>query len=549
MGLAIRWCRRLLTLALLAAFVAAGLWWLGHVPYDPMAVYRPIPASASMVGRHLRLPARWEDLLDNPLALALMRAGGADAEAARALSADAESLRWFEKLAGREGTLAYLPGRYGVGGTWMAVTHLAGDSQKLRWQLSVFDVPGFERMEEFPRRPVWAVATPDLDPRLHLAIAFGEGVLLACLSENPYAISEALGAYDGSVARLVDQQPSFRRFAQGDDRMEPDRMWIRDETPFASMEAPGIVVDVSAVDAEGLSLRARTEGFAWVPPDADGALDFGALARRLGASPCAAGWMRRNVLEALAVQPWMHRHGQHAVRMALEAAGERIGVFLLDGEYGGRLAFGPMRTLGLAGLRVPTLLLATPSGDSAAADAAIQRILDASNARYRAAFVLRRSPSPDDAVQILESAGGNEWVDALARDDRPAYAVVDGWLLAASNADALQKLVRGEAALARDPAWAGRLRTRGGAVLWLDLARAGKVLRDAMATWTMAQMFFSSGSSDDLRPAFDEAKRWIDALVPLREARLVLGHAGGLTELSVDLGLSHAESTDRMAEP
>ncbi|HPT17625.1 MAG TPA: hypothetical protein PK388_10110, partial [Kiritimatiellia bacterium] len=53
--------KRLLTLALLAVAVAAAAWWLVHVPYDPLAIYRPVPASATFVGRHLRLPARWND--------------------------------------------------------------------------------------------------------------------------------------------------------------------------------------------------------------------------------------------------------------------------------------------------------------------------------------------------------------------------------------------------------------------------------------------------------------------------------------------------------
>jgi hypothetical protein len=46
----------------------------------------------------------------------------------------------------------------------MAVSHLGGESQKLRWQLSLFRVPGFERMTQFPGRSVWRVDTPDLDP-------------------------------------------------------------------------------------------------------------------------------------------------------------------------------------------------------------------------------------------------------------------------------------------------------------------------------------------------------------------------------------------------
>ena len=74
-----------------------------------------------------------------------------------ALVDDEESRVWFDQLAGREGTLAYLPGRFGQAPAWMAVSHLGGESQKLRWQLALFRVPGFERMKAFPGRSVWRV--------------------------------------------------------------------------------------------------------------------------------------------------------------------------------------------------------------------------------------------------------------------------------------------------------------------------------------------------------------------------------------------------------
>ena len=65
--------KRLLTLGLLALAVAVAVWWVLYIPYDPLAIYRPIPASATVVGRHTRLPERWLDILGNPLSRALMR--------------------------------------------------------------------------------------------------------------------------------------------------------------------------------------------------------------------------------------------------------------------------------------------------------------------------------------------------------------------------------------------------------------------------------------------------------------------------------------------
>jgi hypothetical protein len=540
--------KRLATLALLAASIAIGVWWMGHIPYDPVAIYRPVPSSATMVGRHLDLPGRWMDLLANPLALALMRTAGVDTGEAAWLVADDESRAWFEKLAGREGVLAYLPGRFGAAPAWMAVSHLGGESQKLRWQLSLFKVPGFSRMTQFPGRSVWRVDTPDLDPRQKLVIAFGEGVIMACLSENLFAMAEVLGAYDGTVRRLMEEELSFKRFVETDVRGAPDRFWLRDESDWASPGAPGIWVEVPVLRGEAMSLRVVSEGAAPVPEGGARPPDFGALARRLGQAPCAVAHVGREPLERLVSAPGIQRDVRFALRMALEIADDSVAVVLMDGDLGGRLAWGAMRSLGLSGLRVPTVLLATPAPDAAEAAAAIQRMLDASNARYRGAFMLRPVAHPAATVHVLESAAGDEWVDALERSDRPAYVVVDGWLLAASNLDALQKIVRSGADTDALPAWAAA--DPGAAASgWLDLERSGKMARDAIATWSLAQVFLEGGSSQAVREQLNEAKAWIDAFAPFGEARWSLARRAGETTLAVDLGLSGAGALDRMPAP
>lgn len=541
--------KRLLTLGVLAGAMAVGVWWLGTIPYKPLAIYRPVPASATLVGRHLALPARWGDVLANPLALALMRTAGVDPGRAQVLTTDEESREWFDKLAGREGVLAYLPGRFNAPPAWMAVSYLGGESQKLRWQLSLFNVPGFERMTQFPGRSVWRVATPDLDPRQSLVIAFGEGVLMACLSENPYAIAEVLGAYDGTVRRLLEAEGSFKRFAESDDRSVPDRLWLRDDSDWAADGAPGILVDVPVLRGNAISLRAATEGLEQVPEIQGGAGDVADLAQWLGAAPCAVAFVRRPTLEALAREPELPRDVQFALQMLLDVAGDSVLAVFMDGDLGGRLAWGAIRTLGLSGLRVPTVLLATPVATAPAAAEGIQRLLDASNARYRGAFILRPVTVEAATLQVLESAGGNEWVDVLAPMDRPAYAVVAGWLLVSSNREALQKLLRGRATTPDSPAWTAVGETAAAAAGWLELARSGKVARDAIATWTMAQVFMGGGSSQAAREQLNEVKTWVDAFVPFGEAHWSLSHHASQTTLAVDLGLSTAVNPARIPAP
>lgn len=541
--------KRLLTLAVLAGAIVMGVWWLGVIPYKPQAIYRPVPASATLVGRHLVLPSRWSDVAANPLALALMRTAGVDPERAQALTADDESREWFNKLAGREGVLAYLPGRFNAPSAWMAVSYLGGESQKLRWQLSLFNVPGFTRVTHFPGRSVWRVATPDVDPRQSLVIAFGEGVLMACLSENPYAIAEVLGAYDGTVQRLLEAEGSFKRFAESDDRSIPDRLWLRDDSDWAGAGAPGIVVDIPVLRDHAISLRATTEGLAQVPAIQGRAQNVADLAPWLGAAPCAVAHLRRPALEALAREPGLPRDVQFSLQMLLDVAGDSVLAVFMDGDLGGRLAWGAMRSLGLSGLRVPTVLLATPVASTATAAEGIQRLLDASNARYRGAFILRPVTVEDATLQVLESAGGNEWVDDLAPSDRPAYAVVEGWLLVSSNREALQKLLRGRAATPGSPAWTTIGETEAAAAGWLELARSGKLARDAIATWTMAQVFMGGGSSQAAREQLNEVKAWVDAFMPFGEAHWSLSRQVGPTTLAVDLGLSGAINPVRIPAP
>lgn len=528
--------KRLLTLGLLALAVAVAVWWVLYIPYDPLAIYRPIPASATVVGRHTRLPERWLDILGNPLSRALMRTAGANPDDAGALVTDPESRQWFEKLAGREGTLAYLPGQYGHAPAWMAVSQLGGESQKLRWQLMLFKVPGFVRMKEFPGRSVWLVTNQEIDPTRRLVIAFGEGVLMACLSEESLAIADVLAAYDGRTTRLLDAEASFARFAREDDRAQADRFWLRDESGWAAREEPGITVDLPVLRADAMQISASTTGGDVIPEDQESTADIQALAARLGAGPCLMATVRRDVLLEVWSQADLSRDVRHALRMALDVAtGDRLAVMAMDGELGGRLTFGIMRVLG-AGVRVPTLMLATPVEDEAAAHAAIQRVLDASNARYRAAFVLKPVSVSATTIYVLESAGRNEWVDELPQADRPAYAVLDGWLLASSNFSALQKLANGAASEGEGPTWQAALTTSAAVSAWLDLRRVSRAAKGAIATWSMVQAAFGGDAASAAQ--LNEAKAWIEAFEPFGEARAGLGRRDGHTTFSLVLGLS-----------
>jgi hypothetical protein len=247
----------------------------------------------------------------------------------------------------------------------------------------------------------------------------------------------------------------------------------------------------------------------------------------------------------------------HALRMVLAAGGARVEAAVLDGEYCGHLAFGLMRAVGLGGLRVPTLLLASPAdGGEAAVLRKLQAVLDSCNMRYKAAFVMSPAGSAGGAkCWTLESAGGDEWVDALAQQDRPACALRGDWLYVSSNLAALRRVLEGASRRGiggAAPRWVAA--ADGGAPLWLwmDLERGGKTALDVLGTVSIAARWLPQGEdSPDWQALLAEARGWTRAVVPFGEARAAAartpGEDGGWVDVRFDLGLPGAAEGSKMA--
>lgn len=546
--------RPLLPWILALAAVAAGVWWAFRFPYDPRAVYRAIPARAAATLRVLDLPERWESLVANPLVASALRTAGTEPGDALLLVQDPEIRAWFERLADREGILAWLPAQEGQPPALVAVSWIGGRSALLRQELLLFKLPDFQRMPTaFPDRAVWRVKGLDLPRGWSLTMSFGDGVILACLSPNPWAIGELLGAHDGTVPRLLDAGLGFDALAAADDRSVPLQLWVRDDWPSTpadssvvvlpdapSAHAPaGRTVDIHRLDGTCMDLCALSRDLADCVDSTALPAGLAPLENILGDRSCATLLFRRSLFKTALRRTWLRGDARHGVRMALEIAGDPVVIALLDGDSSGRLSFGVMRTLGLSGLKVPTLLAATPAPDPAAARAAVGRILDSCNARYRGAFVFRPKVLPDGTeICTLQSAGENEWVDELAPSDRPAWALRDGWLLVASNRAALEKLLaahpRGEAASSAGLDGAAD----NTAFLHLDLDRTASTFIHLAAMWTMARRFLAIPSDPALQETLDNLRAWLDALRPYARATVDWsgGPGEGLSRFAVHLG-------------
>ncbi|MBP5786288.1 MAG: hypothetical protein J6Y19_00485, partial [Kiritimatiellae bacterium] len=275
----------------------------------------------------------------------------------------------------------------------------------------------------------------------------------------------------------------------------------------------------------------------------------------LGATPCAVAVATRDTIDWLARTPRLAGDFRHALRMVAEVASDRLLLACLDGDLSGRLSFGMMKSIGLRGIRVPTLVAATPAPQGEApARVRLQAILDSCNARYRAAFIMRPAGTAAGIeLWSLESAGGDEWVDFLSLEDRPACAFFGDWLLVASNLDALRALATGKGAQATAalvarpgidtaprPAWAMAAEAQTAPVwLWLDIDRAGKATLDALAMVSMLQRWapgLDASSRAAVQDTIASTRAWVQSLLPFREATASLERLGPNFFASATLG-------------
>lgn len=539
-----------------AAVAGVGVWWACVVPYQPGRTYDAVPNGAVLVTRHLDAGARWGDVVRNPVAQSLLGTAGVPVRDALEAAEDEETRSWVTKLTGQETVLAYVPESNGRRDAWLGAAWLGGGAQRLRWQLEWFRPAGYRWMGRVLGCPKWEVEGADVGPGRRLVLAFAEGMLLAAVSADPMAVDSMVLALDRPSVRLRETDTSFRKFAGLDDREVPDVAWIRGESERLpgggrpGWAAGGFAVELAEIGRAEMSGRAAM-GTEWTGEDAFPAAGgkpsggWEGLERILGAAPCAVAVASRATVDWFARTPGLLGDVRHSLRMVAEAAPDRVVLACLDGDLSGRISLGMMRSFGLRGIRVPTLIAATPvAGGAGDGLKRLQAVLDSCNARYRAAFVMRPAGVVSD-IQMwsLESAGGDEWADQLALEDRPACAFFGDWLVVASNLDALRSLAAGKGTQTNDeerPAWAMMAESQTAPMwAWLDIGRAGKATLDALSMVSMVQRWVP-GNDAAGRAATQEllnsVRAWVQSLLPFQELRASMEQLGDGVMVSAAAG-------------
>lgn len=526
------------TLVLTLAGVAATIAWMLYVPYRPEHLLRAVPANAQLLTNHENLAARWPSLMQNPLVQSLALAVGVDASALKNLATDAETQRWVQRLASRNTVMAYVP-RLGAGGrpAWLLTSWLGGDSQVLRHQLAWFPPPGFARHAPHNGVPFWSVQLSGLKDELQLSLAFVEGVLIACISDDSTAILDLLDTSDGLQPSLA-----IARGAKLSDYWclapaAPDHGWVDTPSfigPTAGKPAPPpLTVSLSLVQTK--YIEGGLCGPVPLLPAAKTsakALECGDLAKLTGDLPMATVVLRTETalppLTSLLGPDWA---GLLDAAIRLQGA-DRVALFMVGGDYSGRLY----------GFRIPALVAAIPMRKPEAMLGLIQgQLLDRLNQQHHWGLLPREMKAGNRTFFVIEGTAPGAFA-GLQPEERPAYAVCEGWFLAASSARSLANLLaRYDSSTADNEArtarWCeGLAQARGGAYAWADMARLRDELRLVIAGYSLKLMFEEPQKAAGQRQQFNRWKTWLETLAPLGEARFWLTSDGQLAALRFQVG-------------
>ena len=524
------------TFLLIAAATILFVAWLLYVPYHPEHLLRAIPANAQILTTHENLAARWPAILQNPVLQSVAMSVGVQTTALNTLATDPETLQWVRRLASRNTTLAYVP-RLGAGGRpcWMFASWLGGDSQWLRLQLSWFPPRGFERHTPHNGVPYWTVRDPGLRPGTQIAMAFVEGMVIACIGDDPTAILDLLDTHDGLLPSLAITRGAKLSDYWCLNPTAPDHSWI-DTSAFIrrTTNAPPLTLSLSAVEPR--YLEGDLCGAVPLPAAKTSAkpMDPAELVKLAGDLPLAAILIRtESALPLLTAQ--FGPEWPSIAELALRAQGtDRVALFMMGGEYGGRLY----------GFRIPALVIACPVRKGEAMAGLMNGLLDQLNVKHAWGLIPREIKVGNRSFYSIEGTAPNAF-SALPPDERPAYAVCDNWFLLASSqrtlAALLERYDRSESDNeAHNSRWAHGLElARGGAYGWVDFARARDELRLIIAGYSLKLMFENPQRSAAQRAQLNAYRAWLDALAPLGEAKLWLTSDGRLSALRFEIGKPH----------
>lgn len=506
--------KRLLFWLLASIFAALMILWMLHAPYRPESLYRAIPGNAALISVHDRLAERWPEISKNTLMMSLLTACGVDLETQALMAADRDFQYWFRRLTPDRAVIAYVPSFFRQGQeAWIVASWLGGDSQRLRWLLTWTRQHPCRRDGRHHGHILWSMETEPGRPRFRFALV--EGGVIGVLCEDASALNALLDMYDGRL-------PSASALAKS---LEDEADSSVQDFGIFSMEPLPVRYALQEVSPDRVALSLSLPlsvpaSSAWMSEH-----QFRELERIIGGLPLATALLSQEALKNVLGHPLLEA-GTAEIRQWLQRiGGDALMLCVLGGDYSGRIK----------GIKWPSLLAGVPVAEGADVRAKAQGILDELNRKYQWGLILREIPQDGGApLYVIESTTGNAY-SRFSLQEQAAFTVRGGWMLLASNAGSLMKLVNRPDS---PEAGSSEMPEPGDAALCrMDLAAGGKIVKTALTAYSVKLLFSDPAETQAERQRINEYKAWIDTLAPFEVLRAKV-QTGGQMNISLNLGAS-----------
>jgi len=499
----------------------AAVWWVFHIPFDADRVQRAIPPDVTLLSEHHELGGRWPTLARNPLLLAAAGYTNAADAAQAGAPLDPALCRLLRFTAPRYTLTAWSPHEQ----AWIAVSWLGWRSQLLRFALTFRLVRGFEPVRDGGPLRSWRQPAPPHSAGRYLSIGVADGVLTVARSNDSETALRLLlhMEYTGAPAPAVQ-----RRLQSPWHASDKDRAWIQwDLADGGNDGRQELALSVATADERrtvGWFRLSGAEPMAGLST-APAAMDCWDLPLRiLPDRPVMAMLMRPDSARPLAwLNPYL-RHADRVIVRALENTAAELPacfVAVLGNELSGRIL----------SLRVPSIVVGWRLAPHADVTSGIKRVLDAFNAVDRLGLVARETRLAGRPATVIDSSQEGILAGMEIRE-KPVLMVEAGWLLAASCAESLERLLLEQ----RPPAFPGRPAWRIGeregspASVFVDAAGAEQSLRHALAVYELSLQMEGGRAAQQERQRLNDIRFRLAALARAGDLTITAASRGAALE-------------------
>ncbi len=498
---------RKLFYVVLGAFSCLCLLWVFHFPYCPARLYAAVPPGSTFFSLHEDFDEHWQDFAQNPITTNLLYTAGIDGETHAKVLEHPDLRRALKRLAGREFVIAHTP-RCGRSGepAWIGASWLGGYSKLLRIGMALRPPDGLQRFKVGGRADIWVLEERIQGASERLSFAIVEGVLLACYSRDPTAVRDIVTRVDATATPAPELAEHLSTKRGGSP--PPHRLWYywyRRQGKEHRLIRPACELQHHSRDAS----RGRLTVDVQLPPSGAEHLDPSQAANVFGAEPCAVAALPLShlgpCLGALATNQLVC-----AISEVMRSCGQPEPL-LVAAMYGGELSGR------LMDIRVPAVLIGIRARSSVNTPAIMAEAIDRLNAERRWALLVRRQVHEGVPLMVIDGTRGDMF-SLINNEEKPAFAMKNGWLLFGSNLQTLSTVCRGAPPHGSRAVWVEALAHHDTPVaLWADLRGSAETIKHGIAVYRLIQRVSEKPAGERTNQAVNTLEVWTKAIRPLEQ--------------------------------